>query len=173
MKELKEKKPKIKRKMSSRAKKIIVLSCFCVLLLVTGGVNIYLNNVASAEANAEANIQTSANFFSNYRTDRQETRNQEILYLDAIIASEATSAEAKANAEAERLSLVSKMETVMTIENLIKSKGFEDVIVSASSGSINVIVETAGLTNSEVAQIVDVVKNNSDYSIDNIKITEV
>ena len=61
----------------------------------------------------------------------------------------------------------------MTIENLIKSKGFEDVIVSASSGSINVIVETAGLTNSEVAQIVDVVKNNSDYSIDNIKITEV
>ena len=173
MKELKEKKPKIKRKMSSRAKKIIVLSCFCVLLLVTGGVNIYLNNVASAEANAEANIQTSANFFSNYRSDRQETRNQEILYLDAIIASEATSAEAKANAEAERLSLVSKMETVMTIENLIKSKGFEDVIVSASSGSINVIVETAGLTNSEVAQIVDVVKNNSDYSIDNIKITEV
>lgn len=173
MKEVKEKKQKTKRKLSSRAKKVIVLSCFCVLLLVTGGVNIYLNNLATEEANANANVQTSANFFTNYRSDRQETRNQEILYLDAIIASEATSAEAKANAEAERLSLVTKMETIMTIENLIKSKGFEDVIVSASSGSINVIVETAGLTNSEVAQIVDVVKNNSDYSIDNIKITEV
>ena len=59
------------------------------------------------------------------------------------------------------------------IENLIKAKGFEDVIVSASSNTINVIVETNGLTNAEVAQIVDVVKNNSDYSIDNIKITEV
>ena len=61
----------------------------------------------------------------------------------------------------------------MNIENLIKAKGFEDVIVSASSNTINVIVETNGLTNAEVAQIVDVVKNNSDYSIDNIKITEV
>jgi stage III sporulation protein AH len=171
MKEIKEKKQKIRKKMSGKAKKVIVLGCFCVLLLVTGGVNIYLNNVASEEVNA--NVQTSANFFTNYRSDRQETRNQEILYLDAIIASEATSAEAKANAEAERLELVSKMETIMTIENLIKAKGFEDVIVSASSGSINVIVETAGLTNSEVAQIVDVVKNNSEYSIDNIKITEV
>lgn len=173
MKEVKEKKQKVRKKLSSRAKKVLVLTCFCVLLLVTGGVNIYLNNIASQEANANVNIQSSANFFTNYRSDRQETRNQEILYLDAIIASEATSAEAKANAEAERLSLVSKMETIMTIENLIKAKGFEDVIVSASSGSINVIVETAGLTNTEVAQIVDVVKNNSNYSIDNIKITEV
>ena len=171
MKQVKEKKEKIRKKLSSRAKKVIVLSCFCVLLLVTGGVNIYLNNIASEEANA--NVQTSANFFTNYRTDRQDTRNQEILYLDAIIASEATSAEAKANAEAERLALVTKMETIMTIENLIKAKGFEDVIVSASAGSINVIVETAGLTSGEVAQIVDVVKNNSNYSIDNIKITEV
>lgn len=172
MKQVKEKKEKIRKKLSSRAKKVIILGCFCVLLLVTGGVNIYLNNIASEEANA-ANAQTSANFFTNYRTDRQDTRNQEILYLDAIIASEATSAEAKANAEAERLALVTNMETIMTIENLIKAKGFEDVIVSASSGSINVIVETAGLTNAEVAQIVDVVKNNSNYSIDNIKITEV
>jgi len=171
MKQVKEKKEKIRKKLSSKAKKAIVLSCFCLLLLVTGGVNIYLNNLASSEANAQ--IQTSANFFTNYRTDRQETRNQEILYLDAIIASESTSAEAKANAEAERLKLVSNMETIMTIENLIKAKGFQEVIVSASAGSINVIVETAGLTNNEVAQIVDVVKNNSSYSIDNIKITEV
>ena len=171
MKEVKEKKQKVRKKLSSRAKKVIVLSCFCVLLLVTGGVNIYLNNIATEEANA--NVQTSANFFTNYRTDRKDTRNQEILYLDAIIASETTSAEAKANAEAERLSLITNMETIMTIENLIKAKGFEDVIVSTSANSINVIVETAGLTNSEVAQIVDVVKNNSSYSIDNIKITEV
>ena len=37
MKEVKEKKEKVKRKLSSRAKKVIVLGCFCVLLLVTQG----------------------------------------------------------------------------------------------------------------------------------------
>ena len=172
MKEKKEKikKEKVRKKLSSKAKKVIVLSCFCALLLITGGVNIYLNSMATENTNA--NVQSTANFFSNYRTDRTATRDQEMLYLDAIIANESTSAEAKANAEAERLALVSNMEMIMTIENLIKAKGFTDVAVSASSGNISVIVETAGLTNSEVAQIVDVVKNNSGYSMDNIKIIE-
>ncbi|MBQ7352074.1 MAG: SpoIIIAH-like family protein [Clostridia bacterium] len=168
---VKEKKVKTRKKLSSKAKKIIILSCFCMLLLVTGGVNILINSKVSQEASA--NVSSTANFFSNYRTDRSDTRNQEILYLDAIIASEATSAEAKANAEAERLELITKMEMVMTIENLIMAKGFTDVAVSASSGNISVMVETSGLTSAEVAQIVDVVLNNSDYSIDNIKIIEV
>lgn len=171
MKEKKEKQVKVHKKLSGKAKKVIILGVFSLLLLVTGGVNIYLNNRATSQANA--NIQTSANFFNNYRTDRKSTRAQEKLYLDAIIASETTSAEAKANAEAERLKLITNMDSIMNIENLIKAKGFSDVIVSATANTINVIVETGGLTNAEVAQIVDVVKNNSDYSIDSIKITEV
>ena len=171
MKEKKEKQVKVHKKLSGKAKKVIILGVFSLLLLVTGGVNIYLNNRATSQANA--NIQTSANFFNNYRSDRKSTREQEKLYLDAIIASETTSAEAKANAEAERLKLITNMDSIMNIENLIKAKGFSDVIVSATANTINVIVETNGLTNAEVAQIVDVVKNNSDYSIDSIKITEV
>ena len=171
MKVKKEKKDKVRKKISNRAKKVVVLSCFCALLLVTGGVNIYLNNIATSEPTAT--VQSSSNFFNNYRTDRVDTRNQEILYLDAIIASDATSADAKASAEAERLNLITSMEMIMTIENLIKSKGYDDVVVSTSSNNISVIVESAGLTDSEVAQIVDVVVNNSNYSIDNIKIIEV
>lgn len=167
----KEKKIKTRKKLSSKFKKVLVLSCFCVLLLVTGGVNILINNLGSQEASA--GVVSTSNFFNSYRTDRQDTRNQEKLYLDAIIASEATSAEAKANAEAERLKLVTNMEVTMRLENLILAKGFSDVVVSTSSGNISVMVETSGLTQSEVAQIVDVVVNNSDYSIDNIKIIEV
>ena len=157
--------------MSTKAKKVIVLSCFCALLLVTGCVNIFINNAASSEANA--NVQTSANFFSNYRSDRESTRSQEILYLDAIIASDATSETAKKNAESERLALVTNMQMVMTIEQLIVAKGFSDVVVSASSNNISVMVESAGLSAGEVVQIVDIVKSNSSYSIDNIKIIEV
>lgn len=167
----KEKKVMVRKKLSARFKKVLVLSCFCALLLVTGGVNILINNLASQEASAQ--VTSTANFFSNYRTDRQDTRNQEMLYLDAIISSEATSAEAKANAEAEKLELIANMEMAMKIENLILAKGFEDVVISTSKGNISVMVETAGLTSTEVAQIVDVVLNNSDYSIDNIKIIEV
>lgn len=165
------KKVRTRKKMSSKLKKVLVLSSFCVLLLVTGGVNILVNNLATDDVAAQ--VSSNATFFSNYRDDRQETRNQEILYLDAIIASEATSAEAKSAAEAERLALVKNMEVALKLENLILAKGFEDVVVSTSSSNISVMVETAGLTSGEVAQIVDVVINNSDYAIDNIKIIEV
>lgn len=163
--------PKTKRKLSSRAKKIIVLGCFCTLILVTGGVNIYMNNLASKEASGS--VTTTANFFSNYKADRTETRNQEMLYLDAIIASEATSTTAKENAESEQLALISSMEIIMRIENLITAKGFNDVAVATSKGIITVMVESDGLTSQEVAQITDIVINNSDYSYDNIKIIEV
>ena len=165
------KKVRTRKKMSSKLKKVLVLSSFCVLLLITGGVNILVNNLATDDVAAQ--VSSNATFFSNYRDDRQETRNQEILYLDAIIASEATSAEAKSAAEAERLALVKNMEVALKLENLILAKGFEDVVVSTSSSNISVMVETAGLTSGEVAQIVDVVINNSDYAIDNIKIIEV
>lgn len=168
---VKEKKAKVRKKMSSKFKKVLVLSCFCGLLLVTGAVNIVVNNLASQQASAE--VSATANFFTNYRTDRADTRNQEKLYLDAIISSEATSAEAKANAEAERLELVSNMEVTMRLENLILAKGFEDVAVSTASGNISVMVKSEGLSSAEVAQIVDVVINNSDYSYDSIKIIEV
>lgn len=168
---VKEKKAKVRKKMSSKFKKVLVLSCFCGLLLVTGAVNIVVNNLASQQASAE--VSATANFFTNYRTDRLDTRNQEKLYLDAIISSEATSAEAKANAEAERLELVSNMEVTMRLEKLILAKGFEDVAVSTASGNISVMVKSEGLSSAEVAQIVDVVINNSDYSYDSIKIIEV
>ena len=46
-------------------KKVIILGCFCALLLVTGIVNIYINNNVANEATV--NIQSTANFFSNYR----------------------------------------------------------------------------------------------------------
>ena len=167
----KVKKEKTRKKMSSKLKKVLVLSSFCVLLLVTGGVNILVNNLATDDISTQ--VSSNATFFSNFRDDRQENRNQEMLYLDAIIASEATSAEAREVAEAEKLELVKNMEVALNLEKLILAKGFEDVVVATSSNSISVMVQTSGLNSSEVAQIVDVVVTNSDYSIDNIKIIEV
>lgn len=168
---IKVKKEKTRKKMSNKLKKVLVLSGFCILLLITGGVNILVNNLATEDVSAQ--VSSNATFFSNYRDDRQETRNQEMLYLDAIIASEATSSEAREAAQTEKLQLVKNMEVALNLESLIIAKGFEDVVVATSSNNISVMVETNGLTATEVAQIVDIVTTNSTYSIDNIKIIEV
>lgn len=155
--------------MLSKKKKILIIGAFCLLLAITGALNIILNNNILKGGDAI----TTGNFFTTYRAERTDTRNQEIMYLDAIIASTSASAEAKANAEKKRLELIALMDTELVLEGLIKAKGFEDVIVSTSTNKLNVIVKSAELTAAEVAQIVDIIKSQTSYTIDNIKIIPV
>ena len=155
----------------SKRKKIIILSVMFVLLVVTGYLNIALNKTTSIPTTSE-NVVTG-NFFVTYRTDRQSTRDQEIAYYDAIIASSSSSAEAKASAEAKKQELINNMEMELVTEGLIKARGFDDVIVTSASGCINVIVKSASLTSNEVAQIVSIVQEQSSVGIDNIKIIHV
>ena len=153
----------------SKKKKFFIVGGFCLLLAITGVLNIVLNsNIVSSAANN--NTVTAGNFFTTYRTDRTDTRDQEIMYLDAIIASSSASAESKAAAEAKKAEMIALMETELILEGLIKAKGFEDVIVSSSTSNINVIVKSVELTRAEVAQIVDIIKAQTNYDIDNIKI---
>ena len=155
----------------SKKKKIIILATMFVLLVATGYLNIVLNSGATTPTNSE-NVVTG-NFFTTYRTDRQSTRDEEMAYYDAIIASVNSSAEAKANAEAKKQELVNNMEMELVTEGLIRARGFEDVIVTNSNSAVNVIVKSAELTSSEVAQIVSIVKEQCNASLENIKIIPV
>lgn len=155
----------------SKKKKIIILATMFVLLVATGYLNIVLNGGAATVTNSE-NVVTG-NFFVTYRADRQSTRDEEMAYYDAIIASATASAEAKANAEAKKQELVNNMEMELVTEGLIRARGFEDVIVTNSNSAINVIVKSTELTSGEVAQIVSIVKEQCNASLENIKIIPV
>ncbi|MBQ0017325.1 MAG: SpoIIIAH-like family protein [Clostridiales bacterium] len=156
--------------MLTKKKKIIILSVMAVLLVVTGYLNIALNN---GVVETSSSAITTANFFTTYRTDRESTRSQELDYYDAIIASASTSQEAKQNAEAKKAELVSNMETELVTEGLIKAKGFEDVIVTNTASNVNVVVKAAELTSNQVAQIVDIVQQQTGIALDYIKIIPV
>ena len=126
-----------------KKKKIIVLVSFCLLLILTGTVNVLINNYALTEASkAESNAVVVGNFFTNYREDRVETRAEEKLYLEAIIASENVSAEAKANAEAQLELLLETQNNENVMERLILAKGFADAVISSSNGNISVTSAT-------------------------------
>lgn len=152
--------------------KIFILVGMVLLLGVTGYLNIALNNKVTQTSGSEV---TSANYFSTYREDRQSTRDQELLYYDAIITSESSSAEAIQNAETKKLALVAQMESELVIEGLIKAKGFSDCIVTNIDPNVKIVVKCneATLTANEVAQIVSIVKEQTKVDIDNIQITPV
>jgi len=158
--------------MLKKKTKILILVAMVLLLGVTGYLNIALNNKVT---NTSTNVVTSANYFSTYRDDRQTTRDQALLYYDAIITSESSSAEAIASAESKKLELISQMESELVMEGLIKAKGFEDCIVTSLDPNVKIVVRCADatLTSTEVAQIVSIVKDQTNKDIDNIQITPV
>jgi len=149
--------------------KIFVLVAMVLLLGITGYLNIVLN---SSTTETEPTVTTNASYFELYRTDRESTRDQELLYYQSIIES-AKSEESVASAKAAMDALLVKMETELIVENTIKGYGFSDCIVTSSNENVNVIVEAQSLTTAEVAKIVSVIQDELKTNIKNIKIIPV
>ncbi len=159
--------------MLTKKKKIIVLVSMLVLLVITGFLNIILNNTTE-EASTSLNADySSSSFFSTCRADRTATRNESMSYYKEILNNSSSSSEAKNNAESQINSLIEAMSIEVTMEGLIKAKGFSEALVNYSSTYINVILQSSELTESEVAQIVEIIQSQVDRDIDYIKIIPV
>ena len=156
--------------MVSKKKKIIVISLMALLLVATGVLNVVLNNNSSSSGTKQVSTVTQANFFTTYRNDRQSTRSQEVLYLEAIISSESSSAEAKANAEKMKMELIDQMDSEMVCENLIMARGFDDCIVTKTGNNVNVVVKSESLNDTDINKICSVVRDVLSVTNDYIKI---
>ena len=151
----------------TKKKKIIILSVMVALLLVTGFVNVALNSNVSSGISTPTST-SNANFYASYRSEREATRTQEIQFYDSIIASANASTSAKAEAEKNKLALISQMEKELVTEGIIKGKGFQDCVITSSNTNVNVFVKTAELTKVEVSQIASIVVTQLGVELDRI-----
>lgn len=149
--------------------KIIILAVMVVLLGVTGYLNVALNN-ASQDVPTQT---TTASYFASYREDRESRRDQELLYYQAIAESPDSTPEAVESANAAREALIQQMDTELVVEGVIKGLGFNDCVITLASSNVNVLVDADTLTETEVAQIVDVVQQHLQTDLENIKIIPV
>ena len=135
-----------------------------VLLGVTGYLNIVLNNSVRETGTNVA----STSYFTSYRNDRESTRDQEILYYDAIIESSSSTEAAIASAEQAKLDLIKSMEKELAVEGLVKAQGFSDCVIAISDTKVNVVVKGTSLTENEVAQITTIVMEQLGTPLRNI-----
>ena len=135
------------------------------LLVLTGVLNFVLNgDLLSNDDPTTVGGDAVTTFFSDYRTNRETARAEEMSYLDAIISSEDSSAEAKTTAEEMKQELLGNIEAELVIESLIKAKGFEDAIVTMSTENINIIVDQPELEAAQVSQILGIILEETDYA---------
>lgn len=153
----------------SKKKKIIVLCSMVALLVLTGCLNYFLNRPDSSAAGSDSTL-TYSDYFASSRADRDASRSQAVSYYEAIIKNEATSAEAKANAEAELAALVSGIDIEQRLESLIKSLGYSDCLVTVGTENINIILKSSALTDAEVAQVLEMVSSETGKSVEYVRI---
>lgn len=154
----------------SKKKKVIILSCMIALLAVTAVFNFVLTT-GTVSSDASATL-SSANYFTQYRSERLTTRNEELLQLDAIIASAEVNSVEHNEALSMKMELTAITEKEMLLENLIKAYGFEDavVVIGLESDNINVIAKSPELTTDDAIKIYTVIAEETNASPENVKI---
>ena len=167
---------KIRGLRSKINKKVLTLGGIALILVGAVVANLWLNGQIKANdesgSGTDQAVEASAqkNFFESFRTDRDVTRAKEIEYIDTILAQGADQ-ETMAEAQQQKLEIVDNMEKELTVESLLKAKGFADVAVTMHTGSINVILSAESLSDEQVAQVLEIVIRETGETAENIKVS--
>lgn len=150
-----------------------VLVILGVLLLVVSSLYNYFQDALQVRANRSNAMQVSKqivsdqivpvmapDFFTEYRLERDKIRSERSDLLREIIQN-ASSQDAKQQAQESILKMTLEKQREMEMENLIKAKGFADALVFVRDNSVSAVVKTSELTREEVIQVAEVISRIS------------
>ena len=125
--------------------------------------------LVSSQENAE---ESDTDFFAQARIDREAGRSRSIETFNAVLENENADSAANASAQQSVLELAKNTETETAVENLLRARGFQDAVCYINNGMANVVVKTEILDSANVAQISEVVTQQTGISQEKIKIME-
>ena len=157
----------------SNKKKIVIMTSLVLLLAVTAVFNFVLAST-STQTSTDGTV-TSSNYFTTYRTERTSTRNEELVQLDSVIALYEEGDERYEEATEMKMEIVAAMERELVLENMVKSLGFSDAVVSVSvdSDNVNVFINSSELNYDMALSIYNMMKNETGIVAGNIIIMPV
>lgn len=133
--------------------------------------------VEASEENPGEAVMVSNNIGSDYfassKLNREQTRAKNKETLMNIINDDKISSADKKSAINQVAAMTKISEKENAAELMLQAKGFENAMVSISSGNADVIVSSEGLTKKQIAQIEDIVKRKTGITADKIVITPV
>ncbi len=128
----------------------------------------------STETPGEAVMTTgSVGIVAAAKLNREQVRSKNKETLQEVIDSGTVSEEQRQAAVNNMLAMTENAEKEVAAETLLQAKGFTDVIVSITDGSVDVVVNAGELTDAKLAQIEDIVKRKTGSDGNNIVITPV
>lgn len=121
-------------------------------------------------AQAVVETQTQSDAITEFRTEREQLRQLQKSQLNDIIYGSGSDEEIIQLAQRQILDMLKTEEQELTLEGVLKMRGFEDVLVTVHSDSINVVVRQETITQQETAVILELVMRETGIGSGNVKI---
>lgn len=126
-------------------------------------------NVVTTNTQTEAK-DSSEEYFTSSKLERDTMYSQMLESYQKILDSKTTTDKQKEAAQVEIDKINKNKNAIMISENLIKTKGFENVVIFINDNSISVIIKKLELNKEDIAQIQSIIAREMNASIENIHI---
>jgi len=110
-------------------------------------------------------------FMTEVSLNKEQTRARNKETLLEIVNNEVVSEEQKQQAIDTMVQMTTIAEKENATETLLKTKGFENAVVSITDGSVDVVIGKTSLSDAERAQIEDIVKRKTDVGVEQITLS--
>lgn len=135
-------------------------------------VNYDTNEVLNNNEMENVSISTSKqDYFEETKIERNRMYSEMIETYQKIIDNQETPSEQKAIAVQEISNITNIKNGIMISENLIKNKGFENVVILCNNEKINVVVKSSNLNQEQISKIQNIIERELNAKISNINIT--
>lgn len=129
------------------------------------------NNKEQTEETTKTNAKISNEYFSQTRLNRESMYSQMVESYQKILENESIASNQKAIAQTEIKNINDTKNKIMICENLIKTKGIDDVIIFVNDKSISVVVKAENLEEDKIAQIQNIIAREMNTQINDIHIS--
>lgn len=117
------------------------------------------------------NASTDSTYFVQAKLDREQARAKQKDILTEMINNDNIDQEQKAACATSMLDIQKRIEKETAAEAMIESKGFSEAYVRIDDETVDVVVDKTELSETEVAQIMDIVTRKTGFPEDKIRIS--
>lgn len=137
----------------------------------TNSTNTNINNNINTSVTTSTTSKETKEYFSSSRLSRETMYSQMLESYRKILENETISETQKSVAQTEIKNINDIKNKIMICENLIKTKGIEDLVIFVNDKSISVVVRTDKLEQEQIAQIQNIIEREMQTEISNIHIS--
>ncbi len=127
------------------------------------------NTQSSQSSQTNANIEDS--YFTQSRLDRDNMYSQMLDNYQKILENEGLNSDEKSKAQTEIKRISEEKNAIMIAENLIKTKGFEDIVLFVNNGNVSAVVKEEQLDENKIAQIQNIITRELNVEVKKINVS--